>query len=57
MLDDLTSLPYLLTGSSYESALTRGSCEYDVCEEIGAIFGDFYLVEAMLRNKQLNASD
>jgi len=53
MLNDLTSPPYLATGTPYESVLTRGSWEYDVHEEVGAIFGDFYLVEAMLRYKQL----
>ncbi len=53
MLDDLTSPPYLATDTPYESILTRGSWEYDTHEEVGAIFGDFYLVEAMLRYKQL----
>ncbi len=53
MLNDLTSPPYLAVGTSYESILTRGSWEYDTHEEVGAIFGDFYLVEAILRYKQL----
>ncbi len=54
MLNDLTSPPYLATGTEYKSILTRGSWEYDQHEEVGAIFGDFYLVEAILRYKQLN---
>lgn len=53
MLNDLASPPYLATGTPYESILTRGSWEYDTHEEVGAIFGDFYLVEAILRYKQL----
>ena len=57
MLNDLTSPPYLATGTPYESILTRGSWEYDRHEEVGAIFGDFYLVEAMLRFKQLKGPD
>lgn len=56
MLNDLTSPPYLATGNTYESILTRGSWEYDQHEEVGAIFGDFYLVEAILRYKQLMAN-
>jgi len=56
MLNDLTSPPYLATGTSFESILTRGSWEYDRHEEVGAIFGDFYLVEAMLRYKKLQAA-
>ncbi len=54
MLDDLPSAPYLATGTRFESILTRGSWEYDQHEEVGAIFGDFYLVEAMLRYKELS---
>ena len=57
MLDDLTSPPYLATDTSYESILTGGSWRYDAHEEVGAIFGDFYLVEAMLRYKALTAGD
>ena len=57
MLKDLTSPPYLATGTPYQSILTRGSWEYDQHEEVGAIFGDFYLVEAILRYKQLKQSD
>lgn len=53
MLNDLMSPPYLATGTPYESILTRGSWEYDQHEEVGAIFGDFYLIEAILRYKQL----
>ena len=53
MLDDLTSPPYLATNTPYESILTRGSWRYDAHEEVGAIFGDFYLVEAILRYKEL----
>lgn len=53
MLDDLTSRPYLAMGTSYESVLTRGSWEYDTHEEVGTIFGDFYLVEAILRYKEM----
>lgn len=53
MLIDLTSPPYLATDTPYESILTRGSWRYDAHEEVGAIFGDFYLVEAILRYKQL----
>ena len=53
MLNDLTSEPYLATGTPYQSILTRGSWEYDQHEEVGAIFGDFYLVEAMLRYRKL----
>ena len=53
ILGDLTSPPYLATGTSFESILTRGSWAYDKHEEVGAIFGDFYLVEAILRYKQL----
>ena len=53
ILNDLTSPPYLATDTPYESILTRGSWRYDAHEEVGAIFGDFYLVEALLRYKQL----
>ena len=53
MLNDLTSTPYLAEGTPYQSILTRGSWEYDTHEEVGAIFGDFYLVEAILRYKRL----
>ena len=56
MLNDLTSEPYLATGTPYQSILTRGSWAYDQHEEVGAIFGDFYLVEAMLRYKSLQES-
>ena len=56
MLNDLTSTPYLAEGTPYQSILTRGSWEYDTHEEVGAIFGDFYLVEAILRYKQLMAN-
>jgi hypothetical protein len=51
MLNDLTLPPHLAEGSAYESILTRGSFRFDAREEFGAIFGDFYLVEAMLRYK------
>ena len=54
ILDDLTSKPYLATDVPYEAILTRGSHSYDRGEEVGTVFGDFYLVEAMLRYKQLN---
>lgn len=57
MLDDLTSPPYLATDTAYESILTGGSWRYDAHEEVGAIFGDFYLVEAILRYKQLKQTD
>ena len=53
MLRDLTSPPYLAMDTPYKSILTRGSWAYDRHEEVGTIFGDFYLVEAMLRYKQL----
>ena len=56
MLNDLTSPPYLATNTPYEAILTRGSWEYDTHEEVGAIFGDFYLVEAILRYKKLMAN-
>jgi unsaturated chondroitin disaccharide hydrolase len=56
MLGDLTSPRYLATDTPYESILTRGSWAFDVHEEVGAIFGDFYLVEAMLRYKKLKES-
>lgn len=53
MLTDLTSAPYLASDIEYEAILTRGSHSYDRGEEVGTIFGDFYLVEAMLRYKKL----
>ena len=53
MLNDLTAPPYLAVGTQYESILTRGSWAYDKHEEVGTIFGDFYLIEAILRYKQL----
>ena len=56
ILNDLTSEPYLATGTPYESILTRGSWTYDRHEEVGTVFGDFYLVEAMLRYKQLGVA-
>ena len=57
MLNDLTSPPYLATNTSFESVLTRGSHSYDRHSEAGTIFGDFYLVEAMLRYKALKAGE
>ena len=57
MLNDLTSPPYLAEGSAYESILTRGSFRFDAHEEVGAIFGDFYLVEAMLPYKELKQGE
>jgi hypothetical protein len=57
MLNDLTSLPYLAEGSAYEPILTRGSFRFDAHEEFGAIFGDLYLVEAMLRYKDLKQGE
>ncbi len=56
ILDELTSPPNLATDTSYQSILTRGSHSYDAHEEVGTIFGDFYLVEAMLRYIQLKSS-
>lgn len=56
MLNDLTSEPYLAAGTPFQSILTRGSWMYEKHEEVGTIFGDFYLVEAMLRYKQLGAT-
>ena len=53
MLTDLTGSPYLASDIEYEAILTRGSHSYDRGEEVGTIFGDFYLVEAMLRYKKL----
>jgi len=53
ILNDLTSKEYLATDTPYESILTKGSHSYDRGEEVGTIFGDFYLVEAMLRYLQL----
>jgi len=55
MLHDLTRAPYLATGTDYESILTAGSNRYDLKEEGGTIFGDFYVVEAMLRYKAMQA--
>ena len=57
MLNDLTSPPYLATDIPYEAVLTRGSHSYDRHEEVGTIFGDFYLVEAILRYKALKAGN
>ena len=57
MLGDLTSPPYLAEDTEYESILTRASYMFDDQKEIGAIFGDFYFVEAMLRYKKLMARD
>lgn len=57
MLSDLTSPPYLAEGTPYKSILTRGSWAFDEHKEVGAIFGDFYLVEAMLRYRQLEKTD
>lgn len=57
MLNDLASPPYLATGKPFESILTRGSWAYDKHEEVGTIFGDFYLVEAILRYKHLAETD
>ena len=57
MLNDLTSPPYLATDTAYESILTGGSSRYDAHREVGAIFGDFYLIEAILRYKQLKKGD
>ena len=54
MLNDMMSPPNLATGTDYDSILTRGSWEYDRHEEVGAIFGDFYLIEAILRYKGLS---
>lgn len=53
ILNDLTSEPYLSIGKEYEAILTRGSHSYDRNDEVGTIFGDFYLVEAILRYRQL----
>ena len=53
MINELASPPYLATDTPYESILTRGSHSYGAHEEVGTIFGDFYLVEAMLRYKEL----
>ena len=53
VLNDLTSTPYLQTDTGYESILTRGSHSYDRPEEVGTLFGDFFLVEAMLRYRRL----
>ena len=57
MLDELTSPPYLATNTSYESILTAGSHSYGAHEEVGTVFGDFYLVEAILRYKRLKNSE
>lgn len=57
MLNDLTTPPYLATGTDDESILARGSHSYDRQEEAGTIFGDFYLVEAMLRYRALKAGE
>jgi unsaturated chondroitin disaccharide hydrolase len=57
MLNDLTSPPYLASDMTYEAILTRGSWGYDDPEEVGTIFGDFYLVEAMLRYKEMKAAE
>lgn len=54
MLNELTSPPYLAMDTSYESVLTKGSHSYGAHEEVGTIFGDFYLVEAMLRYQELD---
>ena len=54
MLGDLTSPPYLATDTDYEAILTRGSHSYDRGQEVGTLFGDFFLVEAMLRYRQLD---
>ena len=52
MLDNLTSPPYLATDVPYDAVLTRGSWGHGR-EEVGTIFGDFYLIEAILRYKEL----
>jgi unsaturated chondroitin disaccharide hydrolase len=54
MLEDLTSRPYLATGTDYEAILTRGSHSYDRPAEVGTLFGDFYFIEAMLRYLELD---
>lgn len=56
-LDELTKRPYLATGTAYESILTAGSHSYDRHEEVGTVFGDFYLVEAMLRYKAMTTGE
>ena len=53
ILTDLTASPYLAINTEYDSILTRGSHSYDRGQEVGTIFGDFYLVEAMLRYLKL----
>lgn len=53
ILNDLTSNTYLTASQDYEAILTRGSHSYDRGEEVGTIFGDFYLIEAISRYRQL----